>query len=159
MSKDVMPTQNNHPTNSDEKKQEFDKEQIDEIINKAPPELKGVLQQIFAVGFSSNTQTSQLISPSSRFLENLSNKMESSHIEKIIDNADIADKREFNFNILLQIRNVLFLISGIGVFIWITLFLAKENVSLYQEIIKSLLTFLGGFGLGFGVKSYKKQKK
>jgi hypothetical protein len=38
-------------------------------------------------------------------------------------------------------------------------FLARDNVGLLSDILKLLVVFAGGFGSGFGLKTYLEKKK
>jgi len=39
--------------------------------------------------------------------------------------------------------------------VFLTIYLTGRNPELFREIIKLLITFAGGIGLGYGIKSYK----
>ena len=60
------------------------------------------------------------------------------------------------FQLLMQLRNIVFVGVFVGVFIWLTIYLAKNSEALYKDIIKTIVTFLSGLGVGFGIRSYKK---
>ncbi|UTC82689.1 hypothetical protein [Treponema denticola] len=124
-----------------------------EAIDNAPPEIKHALQQ-FSLGILS---TQQISSRSSKFFDNISDKITEDHIDKIIDKTDTTDKREFIFNIFIQIRNLLLVSGCIALFVWLTIYLASKNEPLYKEVLKITVSFLGGLGLGFGIKSYRKK--
>jgi hypothetical protein len=131
------------------------KAELEKMLDDAPPEMKKVISRMFSMQISSHQESGPL---SSRFLETIGPKITEEHIGTILGNSEKSDARQFLFSILIQIRNVLIVIGIIGVFIWLTVFLAKDKETLYIDIVKTIVAFLGGIGIGFGIKSYKNRK-
>ncbi len=96
---------------------------------------------------------SSISTRSSSFLED---KINTEHISKILDIAEEDNKRELENIKLARLYN---LINLVVVFIFLgflTVFLANKDLSTYQDIIRIIIIFGGGFGAGFGYKSKMK---
>jgi len=130
-------------------------EELTKMIDGAPPEIKRVLSQVFSMEVSRR----QVGGLPLKLYESVADKITDKHIDKILDNGNKSDSRQFIFSILVQLRNVIFVSAFIVFFIWFTIFLAKDKEALYLDIIKTLLAFLGGLGFGFGIKSYQQRDK
>lgn len=128
-----------------------DIDSFEEMIENAPPEIKNVLSRFFSMSIS-HQESSAL---PSKFLDAIGEKVTDSHITEIISNADKSDSRGFLHSLITKVSFFFLILCGLGVFIWITLFLAKDDKESYFEILKMLAIFGGGFGIGYGYKSYK----
>jgi hypothetical protein len=130
-------------------------EDLEKMFDEAPPEMKKVISRMFSMQISSRQESGPL---SSRFFDAIGPKINEEHINKLISNNDNSDKRQFGFSVFIQIRNILIVSGIIGVFIWLTIFMSTNNATLYLDLIKTIVAFLGGIGIGFGIKSYKEKK-
>ncbi len=84
----------------------------------------------------------------------IASKINESHIDKILDLTGKNDERSFSDNKESRKYHLIYTVVGAVVFIFLTIFLANNNAALYTEILKLMAVFAGGFGGGFGVKSY-----
>jgi hypothetical protein len=89
-------------------------------------------------------------------------KVNEAHIDKILDITDRQYVREFEAeNAERELENtkrkyafarlVLIAVLGIGLFIFLTVYMVDRDRELYKEVLKIGLTFLSGLGLGGGV--------
>ncbi|WP_039657570.1 hypothetical protein [Clostridium tyrobutyricum] len=127
---------NKHP-NADDK--------IEEILTKIPQE---DLENLFVSASMRSIQTTSPIPPQ------IFDKLTGDHINKIIDSTEKSEERDFKLQKRKQNFTTLYVVLGIGVFIFLTIFLSKDKTSVFLDILKILFGFLGGLGLG----TYKKYK-
>ena len=130
-----------------EKKEQSEPEQVQKIIEHLPPEEQSVLEGLMIS--SSMTSTSSPIPP--QILDKLNEK----HIDRILDISDESDKREYTYKTKKEKYTFYYVILGIAVFVFLTVFLAKDKTDLFLDVVKIGAGFLGGLGLG----TYKKNKK
>jgi len=122
-----------------------------------PHDIQKAIEQ--SISFEMLTGVQRRVTPiSAKIVGAIADKITSTHIDRMINSADTSDKREFIFQLVIQLRNIIIILGFIVFFIWLTYYLSKDHETLYQEIIKTIFTFLGGLGLGFGIKSYKNNK-
>ena len=120
----------------------------DELEELLPPQLRKVVQASLSMQrFSS----SSLVSP-------ISEKINEQHITQILDIVEKDDERAFADT---QSARRYFLITLIIVLVFfggLTVFLVNKDVAVYQELLKIIIIFGGGFGSGFGYKGYLDRK-
>lgn len=119
--------------------------EVSEIIGKLPPEESEKIIKSFQFMGAFNT------SPLSPVLK----KLNEEHITQIIKSSENTDERNFKFASRSKLYNFILGILGIGVFIFLTIFLAKDSSEIYMDIMKVLFGFLGGFGTGVYYKNKK----
>lgn len=93
------------------------------------------------------------ISARSSFSNSLSDKINIEHISKMLDIAQQDNEREFEDIKLSKLYNLVTLIIILIFLGFITVFLGNKDLSTYQDIIRILIIFGGGFGAGYGYKS------
>ncbi|MBF0136485.1 MAG: hypothetical protein HQL65_09615 [Magnetococcales bacterium] len=116
-----------------------------------PPEAKEAITQLIIQASSAN------------FSGDISNpiyeQINPEHINKILDishselnlahKESLSIRRYFSFHVL---------IVGV-VFLWTTYFLVNHDAELYKETLRYVVTFLGGLGSGYGLKSFVSSKQ
>ena len=84
-------------------------------------------------------------------------KLDKEHINKIIESIHTENHNIHKKEILKILSNLLMFLIIIGLVIFLVIFLTQNNKpDLLSDIIKILIGGIGGFGLGFGLKSSKK---
>ena len=120
----------------------------DELEELLPPQLRKVVQASLSMQrFSS----SSLVSP-------ISEKINEQHITQILNIVEKDDERVFADT---QSARRYFFITLIVVLVFfggLTVFLVNKDVAIYQELLKIIIIFGGGFGSGFGYKGYLDRK-
>ena len=111
-----------------------------------PEEAQAVMKMILSSRSISTRSSSSL--PGS-----LSNKINTEHISKMLDIAEQDNAREFEDTKLARIYNLITLVIILIFLGFITVFLGNKDLSTYQDIIRILIIFGGGFGAGYGYKS------
>lgn len=86
-------------------------------------------------------------------------KMDKSHIDKVLDMADKQDERGYEFSKSGRRYNIFYCLLAVAVFIFITCYLTKTNIELYKKILEIGLSFGAGFGGGYGFRAYRSGKK
>lgn len=107
-------------------------------------------QAIMKMMLSSSSFSARSSSPLS---SSLSNKIDNTHISKMLDIAEQDNKREYEDTKLARIYNLITLVIILIFLGFITVFLGNKDLSTYQDIIRIIIIFGGGFGAGFGYKS------
>ncbi len=141
-SKEIVSQQSE--TNEKKNKPEELKSEADLVFEDLPEEAQAVMKMVL----------SRSISASSSSLSNpLSNKINTEHISKMLDIAEQDNEREFEDTKLSKLYNLITLVIILIFLGFITVFLGNKDLSTYQDIIRILIIFGGGFGAGFGYKS------
>ncbi|BAY83114.1 hypothetical protein NIES267_26000 [Calothrix parasitica NIES-267] len=143
-------SENEPEKNSEEiskKEEEKDLEKLpDELEEMLPAQLRKVVQGTLSM------QRVSSISP-------ISEKINEKHITKILDIVEKDDERAFADT---QSARKYFLITLIIILVFfggLTVFLVNKDVAVYQELLKIIIIFGGGFGSGIGFKGYLDRKK
>lgn len=110
-------------------------------IDELPQEAKAIVRMMMSRSVSTK---------SSSFLED---KINSEHISTILNIAEEDNKREFEDAKLVKLYNLLTLVIILVFLGFLTVFLANKDLSTYQDIIRIIIIFGGGFGAGYGYKS------
>ena len=126
-------------SNSSEKQDETDSVEP-EILKNIPPEFK----QIVEVGMA---RLGPVPNP-------LLQKITSEHIDKILDLSGKDNERIFQDTRSSRQYTLLYVSIGAALFLFLTVYLVPMDKQLYLEIVKSIVLAGGGFGVGFGVKTY-----
>jgi hypothetical protein len=125
--------------------EEVDPEKMEEILEELPGEEKKVLRKLM---ISSSSMTS------SPFPPQLANSINEKHIDKLLDISGKAEDREFKLKNKQENHRLIYVILGIALFVFLTIFLAKDSQDIFLDVLKIGLGFLGGWGAG----TYKKNK-
>lgn len=78
------------------------------------------------------------------------------HIDKFLDYSQKDDENEYKYKSSNRLFYLAYSILGIGVFVFLVLFLLPSNKELMIDIFKMLIAFAGGLGSGYGLKASKK---
>jgi len=132
-----------------EKDQEGDSE-IEKFLRSIPngPEKKELFMSLQQFGPAPNP-----------FLEKLAEKINDRHIDKVLELAAKEDEHVFEDSKLNKQYGFRYFCVAAILFVFLTVFLVKIDKELYLEVLKYLATFLGGFGGGYGFKSYMDSRK
>lgn len=134
---------------TENKKVENSGEIIDpEILEDLPPEVKKVVEMGISMQRISGPAPNPLFS-----------KINENHIDKILQ---LAEKEESNTFIDAQSNkkySVFYFIAIIAFFIFLIVFLVDRDKALLLSILEKTAYVLGGFGGGYGLKSYLDSKK
>lgn len=117
-----------------------------DVLEQLPPEVRKVVAM----------QVSSIAGPRPNPIVS---KLNEKHIDTILELAGKDDERSHEDVKTARLYNLIYAVLGVGVFIFVTYFLAQSNTELYQEVLKLFAIFAGGFGGGFGVKAYIDRKK
>lgn len=131
------------------RREEEEKEGINaEILEDLSPEVKKVVE----MGFSMQRYSGSMPNP-------LLSKLNEKHISDIIDIGKQEESNSYKDAQSNKIYNLLYVILGVGVFIFLLVFLVGKDKDLLMEILKIIVIFGGGFGGGIGYKTYLNKKK
>jgi len=89
----------------------------------------------------------------------LIDKLTEGHIDKILDISKREDEHSYEDTRQSRKFTLVYVIIFIALFVFLTVFLVGADKDLYKEAIKLFAVFLGGFGGGFGLKSYMDRDK
>jgi len=89
----------------------------------------------------------------------LTEKLTEQHIDKILEISARDDELSFKDAARSRWFTLIYVIIFVALFIFLTIFLVGADKELYKEAVKLFAVFLGGFGGGFGVKSYMDRNK
>jgi hypothetical protein len=118
-----------------------------EILKDVPNDIKKVIQ----MGMSMQRITGPMPNP-------IAEKITASHIDKILDLTGKDGEHEFQDSQSSRKYALVYFLIAIAVFIFLVVFLVSHDKELLKEILKIFITFLGGFGAGYGVKAYRDSK-
>jgi hypothetical protein len=114
-----------------------------EILQDMPPEIKKRFLSISKGSFSRS-----ILSP-------LESKINEKHIDKILVIKEKYEDNIFSDTQSARKFQLIYILLGVALFVFLTLFLVSNDKDLFKEIIKLFIAFVGGFGAGYGIKSYK----
>lgn len=128
-----------------------EKKKIEDKLLEENPDLEDLPEE--AQAFMKMVLSSRSISARSSLSNSLSDKINTEHISKMLDIAQQDNEREFEDIKLSKLYNLVTLIIILIFLGFITVFLGNKDLSTYQDIIRILIIFGGGFGAGYGYKS------
>ena len=82
-------------------------------------------------------------------------KINEEHISKLIECSEKDSQRDFEDTKSSRRYALVYLILSFILFGFIVVYLADRNPDLLKEVLKISVIFAGGFGAGYGVKSYQ----
>lgn len=123
-------------------------DEVSGIIDKLPPDERKIITKSFQLMMGSFNP-----SPVTPIIK----KLTPEHITRIIDYSENEDKRHYRFANWSRFYFTIYVILAIALFIFLTVYLSKDNTDLYIKIIEVIVIFGGGFGLGVGYKNSRKQ--
>jgi hypothetical protein len=150
-----MPEQENEAQQIPEKKQktpeekESDLENINNELEELPPQLRRFVQATLSM---QRISSSSLVSP-------IQDKINEQHITQILDIVEKDDARTFADSQSARVFNLVTILIFLAFFTFLTIFLVNKDVVVYQDILKIIVIFGGGFGSGFGYKGYLDRKR
>lgn len=128
---------------------EKEQEGIDpEILEDLPPEVREVVKSSIMMQRYTGPMPNPLLS-----------KINDKHIDKILDLAEKEDTNSYNDAQSSKKYGMAYFLIFIAVFIFITLYLAKDDKELFMDILSIVISIAGGFGGGYGYKSYVDSRK
>ncbi len=95
---------------------------------------------------------------SGRMFNPLADKIEPQHIDKILDIMKDENDKDYDFANKSKNFELAYIILGILLILFLVLFLAKENEELLKQILQIGISFIGGIGGGYYLKSRKDKK-
>jgi hypothetical protein len=125
------------------------------MADELPPEVSRIIEELPPEERKRITSFLMMSSIQSSPLSPIFKKLTPDHITKIIDSSDKNNQRSYEFALWSKLNTFIVLLLGLGLFLFLTIFLAKSNVGLYKDIVQYLFTFLGGFGIGYAYKKFK----
>lgn len=84
-------------------------------------------------------------------ISEIASKLTPQHIDKLLDESGKDNEREYKDRNYQRWFIIGIIALGIAVLIFLTLYLAKDNESIFMKILIPILTFLGGVGAGYGI--------
>jgi hypothetical protein len=88
----------------------------------------------------------------------LDSKINEKHIDKILEMTEKSDERRFTDSRHLRKFRLFYILIGVALFVFLTLFLVGKDTELFKDIIKLFIAFVGGMGAGYGIKHYVDNK-
>jgi len=134
-------------SNRKEEKEGGDLENITEELENLPPEIKRVMQATLSMQRISMPLTSSI-----------QEKINEEHISIILESVEKDSERVFKDTQEARKYSVIYIFIVLLFFSFLTVFLVNKDVAVYQEILKLLIIFGGGFGSGIGFKGYMDRK-
>lgn len=119
--------------------QDVPQELLDKILPEAQRELRMFLSATQRIGFAPNP---------------IAGKITSEHITQVIGNAESDSQRIYKS----QWFSLGYAVLALAFLVFVFIYLPTVDKELFVEVLKLLLTFLGGLGAGFGIAKYKGKK-
>jgi hypothetical protein len=114
-----------------------------EVLEKLPPEVRRYVES-----FSLQAITAPVFNP-------IFNKITESHLDKVLDQAEKADERDFNDRQRGRAFALLYGLIAAALFVFVTIYLAGLDKELYRDLLTKIIIFFGGSGIGYGVKAWR----
>ena len=86
-------------------------------------------------------------------------KFTDDHVHEYLDYTQRDDDHEHNLKSSNRWFHLAYTLIGIAFFGFLIVYLLPKDKALLNEILKLLVTFAGGVGSGYGLKSYMESKK
>lgn len=121
---------------------------VSNIIKKLPSDEGRRITESFQLmmsGFSPSPMTS------------IYKKLTTEHIDKIIDYSENDEKRHYKYASWARFYTALYIVIGVSLFVFLTIFLSKDRTDIYIKILEFLIIFAGGIGTGMSLKKPKRQ--
>ncbi|MDF5707382.1 MAG: hypothetical protein PUP90_06790 [Nostoc sp. S4] len=113
-----------------------------------PPEIKKEIRTFLSMGRFSASSISPILE-----------KINQQHITKILESVEKDSERAYFDSKEARKYNLAAICIFLAVFVFLTVFLVNKDVAVYQDILRILIIFGGGFGSGLGFKIYLDRKK
>ncbi len=89
----------------------------------------------------------------------LFDKFESAHVTQFLNHAHELENADRKFQRGNRWFKLLYTLVGVGVFVFLSVWLLPEQSDLYLEILKGLVFVVAGAGGGYGLKAYRDQHR
>jgi hypothetical protein len=124
--------------------------EIEEFLKTASPQVRKAITQMgkFSLTRTMESQVHPLI-----------HRFSSQHIDKFLDYSHQADENSYELARSIRWFHLAYVLGALSFLVFLVAFLARDNVGLLSDILKLLVVFAGGFGSGFGLKTYLEKKK
>lgn len=116
-----------------------------EVFETLPKEVQVSLKSMYSMQSFSGRAPSPLLE-----------KLTPEHISSLIEGSMEENVRDYSLITSSRWFRLAYVLMGVGMFIFLTYFFGQSNESLYQDIIKMVVIFVGGFGVGLGFRSKKR---
>ncbi len=116
-------------------------------MKSAPPPMRGAIMQFMRM------------QGGRPFTHPIFDNFSSEHVTKFLDYSHADDVHEYTLVRENRWFHLAYAILGVGLLIFLIVFLLPTNRDLLTEILRIFLAFGGGFGAGFGAKSYLEKRK
>ncbi|MDZ8104852.1 MAG: hypothetical protein RM338_04400 [Nostoc sp. DedQUE12a] len=123
-------------------------EKLPEELGNLPPEIRKQITTVLSMGRFSASSISPIL-----------NKINQQHITKILESVEKDSERAYLDAQEARKYNLVAICIFVAVFVFLTVFLVNKDVAVYQDILRLLIIFGGGFGSGLGFKIYLDRKK
>jgi len=141
---EAQSSSNINKTERDNQDQNSDEIDPSAVIEELPPDVKRVVETGLSIQRFTGTMPNPILS-----------KITPEHIDKILGISEKEEENDFKSSKAKRGYNLIYVILFISLFIFLTIYLVGDNTDLYQEIIKIMVAVIGGFGGGYGYKSYR----
>ncbi|MDW7680573.1 MAG: hypothetical protein SCK70_08405 [bacterium] len=122
-------------------------EEIQEFVKDAPPAVR-------------RSFTAMLQTRSSQFIGHpLFEKFTPEHIDNFLDYSYKDDENTFRLTSSNRWFYLIYTILFVAFLVFLIIYLLPSNQEMLSEILKILISLAGGFGIGYGWKSYRETKK
>lgn len=144
-------TENNEiaPSNKDVSKEEENSIILPDLPGDMPPEIKRTIQMAMMSSASVGGGAGH---------HPLFEKFAEDHVHKYLDYIQKDDDNEYSYRSSNRWFYLFYTILGIGFFSFLLIYLLPKDKTLLDQILKLIVTFAGGFGSGYGLKSFKDRK-
>ncbi|MBP0017351.1 MAG: hypothetical protein J7647_07310 [Cyanobacteria bacterium SBLK] len=91
-------------------------------------------------------------------LGNLTEKIQPSHITQFLENDAKQDERAFLESKESKKYTLYYVLIFCVLFVFVTVYLVQNDIKIYQDLIRLVIVFLGGFGSGIGYKTLRDKR-
>lgn len=86
-------------------------------------------------------------------------KVNSEHITKFIELESESKNKKFKDKSSIRFYNLIYFFTGISLFIFLIMYLSKDNPTLLEKILSHGFAFVGGLGGGYIIKSRRDKRE
>lgn len=86
-------------------------------------------------------------------------KFTDDHVHKYLDYIQKDDDNAFALQRSNRWFHLAYVLIGIGLFVFLMVYLVPKDKAMFDQIFKMLVAFAGGFGGGYGVKTFRDRTK
>jgi hypothetical protein len=124
--------------------------ELEEALKGAPKEVRRAITQMGMF---------RVMGPMQPPAHPLFEKFTPQHIDKFLDYSHTDDENTYKLQSSNRIYHLGYFLLALLFLGFLVTYLAHDNAGLLSEILRIFVIFAGGFGSGFGVKSYLEKKK